>query len=330
MWLGDAAYIRLRDVGVPMLVLGPNHVIADLTAPAEVMLGKFGLPKDRLLPVLAAELHNALLGEAIIWRPSGDGGPVLGCTRYWLGERHHLMLMREITEQQRAMSHRMHQQRLEEIGKLVAHIAHDLRAPLASIVYNADLLARRDSNELVSEIQIAAENLKLTIAGLLDFVRLGPPINTTTSLGELCERVSSLLRPLFRAGQHELSIALHDAGICVSGNLLGIEQLFVNLLVNAIEASTRPVRIEVTSEAAKSPSGEAVVVRVRDDGPGVPPELRERLFDAFVTSKANGTGLGLTLAREVASSLGGQIVLEDTAAGCSFAVTLPTTQKVMS
>jgi signal transduction histidine kinase len=324
VWRGIAAYLRLQDVGAPMLVLGPGEVIEDLTATAGILLAKFDLPHERgaaLPPALASELRDALLGEAILWR-ARETGPVLGCTRYWLGERNHLLLMREITERHRAMSSRMHQQRLEEVGKLIAHIAHDLRAPLASIVYNADLLARRDldgSNELVGEIQLAADNLRRTIAGLLDFVRLGPPVSSTMSLRALTDRVSSLLRPVFRAGQHELIVALHDGDVRISGNLIGIEQIFVNLLVNAIEATSLPARIEITSESLER----SVLVRVRDDGPGIPMDLRAHVFDAFVTSKPQGTGLGLTRAREIALSLGGQLTLEETAAGCSFAVVLP-------
>lgn len=308
-----------------MLVLGTGDRIEDLTATAELLLAKFELPNQRgeaLPAALSTELRNALLGDAIMWRAPREHGAVLGCTRYWLGEKHHLLLMREITERQRAAASRMHQQRLEEAGKLIAHIAHDLRAPLASIVYNADLLARRTANdELVSEIQLAAANLKTTIAGLLDFVRLGPPVSATTSLRALCDRVSSLLRPVFRAGKHELIVNLSDGDACVRGNVLGIEQIFVNLLMNAIEASAHPARVEISSDTASLPN--MVLVRVRDDGPGIPHELRDQIFDAFVTTKQQGTGLGLTRAREIAQSLGGRVVLEETLFGCSFAVLLP-------
>ncbi|HEY4057319.1 MAG TPA: histidine kinase dimerization/phospho-acceptor domain-containing protein, partial [Kofleriaceae bacterium] len=208
--------MRIHDIGAPMLVVDHEERIEEATAPAHVLLAKFDLLSETgslLPPALIAELRGALLGTAIMWRPRADG-PMMGFTRYRLGDHHYLILMREITDQQRVISQRLHQQRLQETGKLVAHIAHDLRAPLASIVYNADVLGRdlgdAEQNELVTEIQLAADNLRRTIAGLLDFVRLGPPVGTATSLREICDRVSSLLRPAFRAGQHELSIVLHD------------------------------------------------------------------------------------------------------------------------
>lgn len=334
-WRDGAAFVRLKDVGAPMLITQGGDRIADLTAPAESLLAKFELPCEPglLLPgALKAELDGALLGEAIQWRPRGDSATILGCTRYRLGDRHHLVLMREITAQQRAMSARLHQQRLQETGKLVAHIAHELRTPLSSIVYNADVLGHRDLGEnadLVTDIQLAAESLRRTIAGLLDFVRLGPPVGTSLTLRELCSRVSSLLRPMLRAGQHELTMHLHDGDLPIPANPLTLEQVFVNLVVNAMEASDKPRRIEIRSEpipAGLTRSWRAragVLVRVSDDGPGVAAERRDSVFDAFVTTKPQGTGLGLTLAREALTSLGGQIWLEDRTPGASFALVLP-------
>lgn len=325
-WRDDAAYVCLQAVGAPMVITDANDRIADLTHPARTLLTKFELPHEpgQSLPEpLAAELRSALLGEAIIWRPRGEDGPVLGSTRYRLGDRHHLLLVREITKQQRAFAQRLHQQRLVETGKLVATIAHELRTPLGSIVYNADVLGSRDlgaSQGLVSDIQLAAATLSQTIAGLLAYVRLGPPVSTTMSLRDLFDRVSSLLRPVFRAGEHELEIALHDADVRVSGNPLVLDQIFVNLLVNALEASTRPAKVSIRTAPR---SATDVTITVVDDGPGIPAERRESVFQAFVSSKANGTGLGLTLAREAAISLGGHLGLEPSEGGCRFAVVLP-------
>jgi signal transduction histidine kinase len=124
-------------------------------------------------------------------------------------------------------------------------------------------------------------------------------------------------------------MSLHDADVRVSGNPMTLEQIFVNLLVNAMEASTSPAKIHITSEpvAANHPrkwkAREVVRVSVEDDGPGIPAEIRTSVFEAFVTSKPHGTGLGLTLARDAANSLGGQLQLEDSSAGCRFSVILP-------
>ena len=336
----DETYLRLADIGAAVAVLDQAHRLVGTSPAALRLLGRFQLPSAPRAPMpseLVRELTRAPRGEAIMWRHP-DGGAVLGCTRYALGDELALLVLREITEQQRALNRRLHQQRLESTGRLVAHIAHDLRAPLSSIVYNADLLGKRvaelpaDLTELVHDTVLAADQLRRTVAGLLDYVRLGPPVSATLSVRELVDRVASLLRPVFRAGNHELTITLHDEQACVCGNPIAIEQILVNLLVNATEAAGgEPVRVHVSSEAVPASAhpqpwralDEMVRLRVADDGPGIPPERRQLVFEPFITSKDEGTGLGLTVAREAAVALGGHLSLEDTARGASFAVVLP-------
>jgi signal transduction histidine kinase len=334
--------LRLDDIGAPLLVLDAAARMLEATPSAAVLIARFQLASELPAPLpidLARELANTPFGVPITWRPRAELDAVLGCTRYPLGDGRRLLLMREITEQQRALSQRLHRQRLEETGRLAAVMAHDLRSPLSSIVYNVDLLHTRACElspqtvrGLLHETQLAADQMRRTIAGLLDFVRLGPPVVATQSLREVVDRVSSLLRPVFRAGSHELRIELHDGDVRVRGNPLTIEQIFVNLLVNATEASDRPAHVRIASRhlpAGAHPQrtwraeGDMVVVRVSDDGPGIAPDLAASVFEPFVTAKPNGTGLGLTIAREAAQSLGGQIMLEDVAVGCTMAVVLP-------
>lgn len=334
--------LRLDDIGAPLAVLDDSACVLDATPSAAALIARFQLATalPAQLPAdLARELASAPFGVPIIWRPRTELDAVLGCTRYALGDDRRLLLMREITEQQRALSRRMHRQRLEETGRLAAQMAHDLRSPLSSIVYNVDLLQTRggdlsaaSARELLRETQIAADQMRRSIAGLLDFVRLGPPVCATQSLRETVDRVSSLLRPVFRAGKHELSTELHDEHVRLRGNPLTIEQIFVNLVINATEASERPVRIRIVSEPVppSAPGArpwraldDVVRIRVIDDGPGIPAELVATVFEPFVTSKPQGTGLGLTIAREAAQSLGGTLSLETTAAGCAMAVVLP-------
>jgi signal transduction histidine kinase len=334
--------LRLDDIGAPIAVLDNAARVLEATPSAAALLARFQLATQlpaALPPELARELAIAPDGVPIVWRPRAELDAVLGCTRYPLGADRRLLLMREITEQQRALSHRLHQQRLQETGRLAALMAHDLRSPLSSIVYNVDLLQNRAGDlaspnvrELLRETEIAADQMRRTIAGMLDFVRLGPPVTGAQSLREIFGRVSSLLRPAFRAGSHALTTELHDDGVRVRGNPLTVEQIFVNLLVNATEAADRPVHIRIGSEhvAAAAPGqrpwravDDMVRIRIADDGPGIPAELIASVFEPFVTSKPHGTGLGLTIAREAAQSLGGHLSLETTSPGCTVAVVLP-------
>jgi signal transduction histidine kinase len=333
----------LNDIGAPLAVLDSAARVLDATPSAAALISRFQLAADLpapLAPDLARELAATPFGVPIMWRPRVGLDAVLGCTRYQMGDDRRLLLMREITEQQRALSQRMHRQRLEETGRLAALMAHDLRTPLSSIVYNVDVLAARSgelsatsARELLIETQLAADQMRRTIAGLLDFVRLGPPVTSVQSLREIFDRVSSLLRPVLRAGRHELRCDLHDGNVRVRGNPLTIEQIFVNLLINATEATEGVVRIHITSEPISATAAgiwtrrgndAMVLIRVSDDGPGIPAELAGSVFAPFATSKPQGTGLGLTIAREAAQSLGGQLSHEPSPTGCVMAVVLPT------
>jgi signal transduction histidine kinase len=334
--------LHLDDIGAPLAVLDSAARVLDATPSAAALISRFqlaaALPAP-LAPDLARELANAPFGVPIMWRPRVELDAVIGCTRYQMGDDRGLLLMREITEQQRALSQRMHRQRLEETGRIAALMAHDLRTPLSSIVYNVDVLTARagelsqaSARELLHETKLAADQMRRSIAGLLDFVRLGPPVTSIQSLREIFDRVSSLLRPVFRAGSHELRCELHDEAVRVRGNPLTIEQIFVNLLINATESSDRPIRIHIRSEPISASAAgiwprhgndTMVLIRVTDDGPGIPADLAGSIFEPFATSKAQGTGLGLTIAREAAQSLGGQLTLEDSPTGCVMAVVLP-------
>ncbi|MEO7731531.1 MAG: HAMP domain-containing sensor histidine kinase [Kofleriaceae bacterium] len=337
----SAGRLQLDDIGAPIAVLDNAARVLEATPAASALFARFHLATQlpaALPPELARELSTAPYGVPIVWRPRAELDAVLGCTRYQLGADRRLLLMREITEQQRALAQRLHQQRLQETGRLAALMAHDLRSPLSSIVYNVDLLHNRaldltsaNARELLRETQLAADQMRRTIAGMLDFVRLGPPVTGAQSLREIFGRVSSLLRPVFRAGSHELTTELHDDCVRLRGNPLTVEQIFVNLLVNATEAADRPVHIHIRSEHVPASTerrpwravDDMVRLRISDDGPGIPAELAASVFEPFVTSKPHGTGLGLTIAREAAQSLGGHLSLEDRSPGCTVLVVLP-------
>ena len=96
-------------------------------------------------------------------------------------------------------------------------------------------------------------------------------------------------------------------------------RVLTNLLINAGQAMQG--QGQVWLEAQRSPG--RTLFRVRDEGPGVPPDLRHRLFQALFTTKAKGTGIGLALSRRIVESHGGNIVLEPTETGASFLVTIP-------
>jgi signal transduction histidine kinase len=319
--------ISLRDVGAAIAICTPEGFVVGATAHARALLQRAGVDCEDLPVVLPPGLVAALTatpeGQSNEWRPPA-GNLCLGWARYRAGAGLVMLLMREITEMQHELSRRLQQQRLQAIGTIVAGIAHDIRTPLACVVFTARVLQSRladltpeERAQSLDTIVDAATRMRETIAGLLDYARLGPPTVSRTRLDEVVSRVCSLLRPLLRDAGHDVATRVAP-GISVQGNPLVVEQILVNLVHNATEAANAPLLVQI----AASQRDDDVVVDVRDDGPGIPANVRPHVFKPFFTTRADGTGLGLTMAQEAARELGGDLSLLDSDAGAHFQLRL--------
>jgi len=333
----DGQRILLDRVHGPVAVCTDEGMLVGASPPARDLLAQAGVPARELPQHLPAELWARLssvpTSQAIQWWGRARGGePVcIGCAHYRLGVRHRLLLMREVSDKHQELSRRLHQQRLEVTGSLVATIAHDLRTPLSSLVFNVEVLDRQlrqgrdhEAAGTLREMAEAARRLRHTVDGLLDFGRAGSPVSGVVDLREVVDRVSSLLRPVLRDGDHVVLSSVSDEARLVFGNPLVVEQILVNLVVNASQASKGPVTIRIeTFRAPDDARLGKVCVRVHDDGPGISEETACRVFEPFFTTKSDGTGLGLPMAREAAHSLGGELGLEWTCPGAGFLLCLP-------
>lgn len=331
----DGLCLPLRDIGGAMAVCADDGALLGATAAAEQLLARLGCGGARLPESLWRALTASAHGDAIEWRSPRDVA-TLGCTRYALGPDRSLLVMREITRLKQEMSHHLQQHRIEAAVRLVSMVAHDLRAPLASLVLNMDLLGtgwdaltRDDMRACLSGCTQAIEQLRITVDALLDFAHVGPATTGALNLVDVFQRVGSMLRPIFRANRHTLTVAIDERARWVRGNAVAIEQIFVNLVLHAAEAAPAPIEIRVTSEPLVMVGGdggewkEMVKVRVADDGPGLAPDQRGRLFEAPRGGNNTGGGIGLYLARDAALGCGGRLELEDPPRGSCFAVVLP-------
>ncbi len=165
--------------------------------------------------------------------------------------------------------------RMATAARLAVMVAHDLRSPLASIVLNLDVLGDHWAELPASEIRAclreswqAAQQVRVIVEGMLELVRLGPQAVGNVSLHEVLLRVVGLMRPLLRSCGHVVEVQLDDDALVVRGNLVAVEQIFLNLLLNAAEASRAPITIRVTSRRVPgSDLAPMLEVRVADNGP---------------------------------------------------------------
>ena len=215
-------------------------------------------------------------------------------------------------------------ERLATIGQFAASIGHELRNPLGVVESSLYLLrqhlrqeadapsVKKHLDRIGSEVQRANK----TIHDLLDLARNRPPQRRPTSLRELVDS----------AGEAALLPAALTLNSSVPADLLlnidpdQVRQVLANLFTNSMQALKGRGQIWVEVETA--PAG-ATAVRVRDDGPGIPIEEGNRIFEALFTTKAKGSGLGLALCRRIMEAHGGTIELEARPGGASFLLSFP-------
>ena len=230
--------------------------------------------------------------------------------------------------------------RLAALGEMAAAIAHEVKNPLAGIEVMAGLLRRRvaddpDALSLVSDIIGEAKTANAIVVEVLEFVRpIRLQVEQTSIAQVLHDAVTTAERKVNR-GSTRIAINLDGSLPPIKADHHQLCQLFSNLLINGLEAlgGTGTVAITVTQgveyqEPGTSPGGRApdatIVVEVADDGPGLPPDIAERVFSPFFTTKPQGSGLGLAIVRKIVDAHNGHIDLATAPGqGTRFRVTLP-------
>ena len=238
-----------------------------------------------------------------------------------------VLLALEITDRIERDEQQIHQERLSVLGEVAAVMAHELNNPLTSInLFNqmtrAELPPDSPLHENVDLIERNAETCRRTVRDLLDYATGAEPELDDVDVHEVLHDVARFLRPMSRRQEIEFDWRLDAADAAVRGDEVQIRQVFVNLLMNAVQAiGERPGRVSVETRAA----GEDLVVEVQDSGPGIPADQQPRIFRPFFTTKSRGggTGLGLSTARRIAEMHGGSVELVASEPGATtFAVRL--------
>ncbi|HEX7289864.1 MAG TPA: HAMP domain-containing sensor histidine kinase [Conexibacter sp.] len=220
---------------------------------------------------------------------------------------------------------------LQRQREFVADASHELRTPLTSVLANLELLAEQveddDAQAAAASALRSSQRMRRLVADLLLLARADAgrsvphrPVDVTQVLVE----VAAELEPLAERGGHHLTIAAHEP-LVVDGARDELHRLALNLIENALRHTPSGTHVH----AALARRGDEVVLTVEDDGPGIPAELRPRLFERFVRGRGDGgggSGLGLSIVRAVATSHGGGVAIErGDLGGARFVVTLPQT-----
>lgn len=235
----------------------------------------------------------------------------------------------------RGMTKRLVQsEKLASLGHMAGLVAHEVRNPLTAIKMRVhslqeELAASVSSQDDVEVIRQEIERLERIVQNFLDLVRLPEPKLQPLSLHEVVRRAAELLKPNLE--EHAIQVTVHwpETLPSVHGDAEQLEQVFLNLLLNASQAMPEGGAIEIVASWVKGRTelDGSIEVAVSDTGPGIPQELREKIFDPFFTTKANGIGLGLSLAKKVVEQHQGVIDVRDRhGSGTTVTIRLPAKQ----
>lgn len=284
----------------------------------------------------------------VFWRKDGSPVPVEYSSTPILDKqgdpRGAVVVFRDISERlQSEDESRQHQAdlahmgRLSTMGEMASGIAHELNQPLAAIVTNSQACIRmldsgmKDTTRLADVLErIAgqADRAANIIRQLRRFVRKDEPESVPVQINELIDGVMVLFEPEARRLGVKIRLDLGEGLPVVSAQHIQIEQVILNLCRNAIEAmsenhSDQPRMLSLHTRVRE---GRTLRVVVRDTGPGLSDEVRDRLFDPFITTKEAGMGLGLSISKAIVESHRGSLGaadVDDGQGGTEFFFELP-------
>jgi len=220
--------------------------------------------------------------------------------------------------------------RLTALGELSAGMAHEIRNPLGSIRGTAEILQEGFDPEdkryefariLVQEV----DRLNGVVQDFLTFSRPEPPEEKFFQPQEVLEEVVYLVQQSARKQQVELRLEIEETPpLC--GHREQLKQVFLNLMLNALQVMPEGGALTVDVKAGDA----ATVIRFCDSGPGIPDEVRERIFNPFFTTRSEGTGLGLAITQRIVTAHKGTIEIEQTSEqGTVFKLTLPRSKECL-
>ena len=228
-----------------------------------------------------------------------------------------------------------HYLRVSTIGEMTTSIAHELNQPLAAILANAQTARRilaapatadgqREVQEIIADIIDEDRRAGEVIRGLRELLRKGEGTQEELDVNALVRGVLRLLGNDVMLRGVSMRSELTDEALTTRGDRVQLQQVLLNLVVNALEALAETDgdrRIGIRTERA---AGGMVRVSVEDTGPGLPTPVRHEIFKPFFTTKAKGMGMGLSIARSILGAHGGTISVDaDRERGARFTFTLP-------
>jgi len=232
---------------------------------------------------------------------------------------------RMVEDLEHSRAHLVRATKLAAVGEMAAKLAHEVRTPLGIMRSSAQLMRRQDrldeaGREMMSFMINECDRINALVTSLLETARPRMPDIQREDLNAIVRRALELVRG--RAAERQVDVIFQPgrelpACACDRNQIM---QVLLNLAVNAIQQVGSDGHVRISTAR----SGDGLELVIEDDGPGIPPERREAVFEPFVSFRAGGIGLGLPVVREIVAAHHGHIAIEDsTLGGARFVLSLP-------
>jgi signal transduction histidine kinase len=290
-------------------------------------------PLARLLQDVASSNQKVHVNDVSV-TPAGGAPLLLEVTaqrRDWGPDcTAHVLVFRDASEKRRIRDEIRRADQLAFLGGMAAKIAHEIRTPLATIrglleLLQADLPKSDPRRQYIHRVLQSVDRQDRLVENLLTLGHPEPETWQAVSIPELLEDLVAMLPQ-----DPRLHVAVGDPARlpAVWGDPFRLGEVLTNLIKNGLEAAGPDGTVHVWAEQA---DGDRVRVAVRNSGSGIPPELRERIFQPFFTTKSRGTGLGLAIARHIVEAHRGRVSVEsDGRSETTFVVELPTSAPALA
>ena len=315
---------RSKDIGRHF-----SEVLKEVPDVARIVAGAFEISHLPNRAELRLKNTGKVIGYTLSHVKDARGRDVVGATLFFKD----LTRVEQLEERERLRD------RLAALGEMAAAIAHEVKNPLAGIEVMAGILKRQltespDAQNILADIIKEAKMANVIVQEVLAFVR---PIRLQVediAVADVIRDAMTMAESHSLKGKVDVRIDVPEALRPIQGDPHQLRQIFTNLLTNAFEAmngSSGMVEIKATAidgEDEPMPGAEhlgpTILITISDNGPGIPPEVVDRIFSPFFTTKPQGSGLGLAIVRKIVDAHDGRIdVVERPGGGTVFRVTLP-------
>jgi signal transduction histidine kinase len=317
----------LDEVGIGVILLDPGGEVAAQNGVGEA-LGRRRTDSGATLVDVLAQAGPAGGDQRLVEVTDAAGAKSIVGYRSVRSDRlGTIVTLRDITEAERVRADRLKLERLSQVGRACAMVAHEIGNPLAAIKATLQSIeheaAAAGLAETIAPVYREIDRLDKILAGLLGFVRHRAPRRARADFGVIVARARAA------AGDRLARVAFHPPPaplpevVCDADQ---IEQVMLNLFLNAADAMPSGGNLWVRA----APEGPRLAIRVEDDGAGVPKELREKVFESFFTTKPAGVGLGLPVCYRIVCDHQGSMSIEDREGGrgASVRLSLPLARSV--